>query len=64
MDLPPLRPGDGWQRGRFQGLAGKRRFFLEFGGGCRCPCDRPGEGHWAEAEDATQADFVARMAQV
>ena len=58
---PPLTAADGWGTGRFRGRSGKRRFFYEIGGGCRCLCRRPGNAHHAEAADATLLAYTNRM---
>ena len=64
MSLPPLTGTDGWQRGRYAGRGGKKRFFDEIGGGCHCDCTRPGDAHNAEAEDAVLAAFLTWMTAV
>ena len=48
--LTPLRAGDRYDAGRFAGR-GRKRFYREIGGACLCPCTRPGDAHWLEAED-------------
>ena len=61
-DLPPLTQHDGWKRGRFGGgRGGKRRYWCEIGGGCHCPCTRPGDSVEAEDEEAGEVAFLLRM---